>query len=122
MKTAFFDFDIIGINNSGSGFSATTDIAVTTTKQKFGKVKYKLATDNSDGTLFYFISRNKLLDVADKMVNKAKDFGLDAVALDSASNLAYSDYSNQKYFSKVTNQTYYTCFLKKMLLKNLFRS
>ena len=99
-NNVFFDFDIIGINNSGSGFSATTDVAVTTTKQKFGKIKYRLATDNSDGTLFYFISRNKIVDVADKMINKAKDFGLDAVALDSASNLAYSDYSNQKYYSK----------------------
>lgn len=29
---------------------------------------------------------------------------------------------DQKSFSKVTNQIYYTCFLRKMLLKNIFRS
>ncbi len=96
----FFDFDIVGINKSGNGFSATTDVAITTTKQKFAKVKYRLATDNSDGNLFYFISRDKLSSVAEKMIETAKDLGLSSVALDSASNLAYSDYSNQKYFSK----------------------
>lgn len=101
-NNVFFDFDIIGINNGGNGFSATTDVAVTTTKQKFGKVKYRLATDNSDGTLFYFISRDKLSSVANKVIEKAKDFELDSIALDSASNLAYSDYSNQKYFSKAS--------------------
>lgn len=96
----FFDFDIIGLKSSGKGYSTLTDVAVATTGQRFGKVKYGLATDNSRGTEFYYISRNKLISVADKMLKMSADFKIDAIALDSASNLAYSDYNVQKYFSK----------------------
>lgn len=96
----YLDVDIIGIRKSGSSYSATTDLAVTTTKQKFGKVKYRLATDNSAGTYFFYISRSKLLDVSNKMLNFAKSLGIDSIALDSASNISYSDYRYQQYFSK----------------------
>lgn len=99
-NNVFFDFDVIGIQKSSLSYSAKTDVAVTTTKQRFGKVRYRLATDNDGGTDFFYISRNELLNVADKMIKSAKSLGIDSVALDSISNISYSDYNYQKYFSK----------------------
>lgn len=99
-NNVFFDFDIVAINDSTWSYSASSDVAVTTTKQRFGKVKYRLATDNDGGTEYFYISRNKLLEVANEMIETAKSFGIDSVALDSVSNISYSDYNYQKYFSK----------------------
>ena len=99
-NNVYLDFDLIGIKDSGKSFSALTDVAVTTTKQRFGKIKYRLATNNSAGDLFYYISRNSLLDVSNKMINFANSLGIDSIALDSVSNISYSDYNYQQYFSK----------------------
>ena len=96
-----FDFDIVAINDSTWSYSASSDVAVTTTKQRFGKVKYRLATDNDGGTEYFYISRNKLLEVANEMIETAKSFGIDSVALDSVSNISYSDYNYQKYSNHI---------------------
>lgn len=112
-NNVFFDFDIIGIKKSTLAYSAKTDVAVTTTKQRFGKVRYRLATDNDGGVDFFYISRSKLAGVADKMIKSAKSLGIDAVALDSASNITYSDYNYQKYFSKSGMSNDIVAILKK---------
>ena len=118
-NNVFFDFDIIGIQKSTLAYSAKSDVAVTTTKQRFGKVRYRLATDNDGGIEFFYISRNELLGVADKMLKSVKSLGIDSVALDSLSNISYSDYNYQQYFSKAGMSKDVTSILKKCNDNNL---
>ena len=94
------DFDILGISKSGNGYSKTFDVAVANTKQRFNEVKYALATNNNRGKLCWYISRSLIGEVATKLLDKVNQWQLEAVAFDTLSNLAYSDYNYQEYYSK----------------------
>lgn len=103
-NTIFYDFDIIGISKSGCGYSPKSDVAVSPILQRSGFTDYALSTNNSSGTAYYYIARSKLLEVANKMLKKANAWNLGGVALDSLSNVSYSDYHNQKYYSRGNTQ------------------
>lgn len=99
-NSVFFDIDPISIAKNGKGYSKVSDVAVTTTRQRFGENYYRLATNNKKKLLNYFISRELIPDVIEKTVKTLNKFNVKGVAFDSFSNVAYSDYSSQKYYSK----------------------
>ena len=119
-NTYVLDFDVLGINVNGSGYSTTFDVAVAATKQRFALQRYDIATGNNGGTLCYLISRSLLPEVCDKMIDYSKKIGLKGVALDTLSNYAYSDYNNQDYYSKGNMGKDVSAILKKVRSNDLF--
>ena len=95
----FFDMDPVSIAKSGKGFS-TSDVAVSTTRQRAGENAYHLSTKNKSKFLCYFVSRELLPKVVNKSIKTLKKLEVGGIALDAMASSSYSDYSNQKYYSK----------------------
>ena len=95
----FFDMDPVSIAKSGKGFS-TSDVAVSTTRQRAGDNAYNLSTKNKSKFLCYYISRSLLSETVEKSIKTLKNFGVKGIALDAMAQYSYSDYGDQKYYSK----------------------
>lgn len=90
----FMDFDIIGFNKNGSGFSTSGDTAKSFDGQTVYLSFYNNVTRNGSGQDKYMLlGRAKLGAAAEKAVSTAKKYGFNGVSLSSLSNIAYSDYS-----------------------------
>lgn len=98
-NTVFFDMDPISIAKSGSGYSVS-NVAVTVTGQRGSENIYYIDTKNQKKLLCYFIARKQLPQVVEKSVTALNKFGVKGIALDAFSNYSYSDYADQKYYSK----------------------
>lgn len=98
-NNVFFDMDPVSIAKSGKGFS-TSDVAVNTTRQRAGDNSYHLSTKNRNKFLCYYISRSLLSKTVEKSIKTLKNSGVKGVALDALTQYSYSDYNDQKYYSK----------------------
>ena len=88
------DFDIIGFNKNGSGFSTSGDTAKSFDGQTVYLSFYNNITRNGSGQDKYMLlERAKLGAAAKKAVSTAKNYGFNGVSLSSLSSIAYSDYS-----------------------------
>ncbi len=91
----FMDFDIVGFNKSGNGFSTSSDTAKSFDGQTVYLDFYNNITRNDSGEGSYMLlGRDKLSAAAQKAVNTTKKYGFNGVSLSSLSNTAYSDYSS----------------------------
>ncbi|MBR4973512.1 MAG: hypothetical protein IKY45_03510 [Clostridia bacterium] len=91
----FMDFDIVGFNKSGNGFTTSNDTA----KSFDGQTKYLSFYNNitriSEGkTSYMLLSRDRLGAAAEKAVKTTQKYGFNGVSLSSLSTIAYSDYSS----------------------------
>ena len=90
----FMDFDIIGFNESGRGFSTSSDTAKSFDGQTVYLDFYNNITRNSGSQSPYMLlNRARLGDAANKAVDTVKEYGFSGVSLSSLSNTAYSDFS-----------------------------
>ena len=108
----FFDMDPVSIAKSGNGFS-TSNVAVTTTRQRFGENAYQLATGNKSKFLCYYLSRSLIPKAVEKSISTLKKFEVSGVALDAMASYSYSDYAEQKYYSKGKMGKDVSAFIKK---------
>ena len=89
----FMDFDIIGFNKSGNGFSTSGDSAKSYDGQTIYLDFYNNVTRNSGAGTYMLLKRDRLSAAAEKAVKTSKKYGFNGVALSSLSNTAYSDFS-----------------------------
>jgi len=92
----FMDFDIVGFNKGGNGFSPSKDSARSYDGQTVYLGFYSNVSRVTEGKAKYvLLSRDKLESAALKAGETVKKYGFNGVALSSAANVAYSDYSTK---------------------------
>jgi len=92
----FMDFDILGFNKNGNGFSTSKDSAKSYDGQTVYLGFYSNVSRVAEGkTKYVLLSRDKLTSAAVKTGDIANKYGFNGVALSSASKVAYSDYSTK---------------------------
>lgn len=97
----YTDFDIIRYSSSSIGFNYIFDAAKSPSLQAVEKspVQVPLGTYD-DRTEYRLVKRSKLQKAVDKLISEADGLSLSGVGLSSLSSIAYSDYSEVKYYSK----------------------
>lgn len=98
---AFLDYDVVRYNKSGSGFSYVNDTAKTALLKKAELYFHSGAFRKFDDEWSYrLIKRSLLGEALDKVKDSSNKLGFDDVSLSTLSNLAYSDFSNELYYTK----------------------
>ncbi len=97
----FTDFDLVRYSNSGKGFSYIFDSAKSASLRTVEKypVEVPLRAYDKDNR-YKMLKRSKLNSAADKLIKKAEKLEVSGIALSSLGSIAYSDYSDGKYFAK----------------------
>ena len=95
----YFDFDVV--RQSASGLFSSSDAARSIDKQieyqyLFNKALNSRITDSK----YSLISRSSLTDCVDKIISKTAKWDIDGIALDTLSNISYSDYDGLKYSAR----------------------
>lgn len=104
----FMNFDSVQFKKSSKLASIKYDSAKTTNKRNATLYYYRLwsgTRDNSgvglnEKTSFFLLKRSLLDSVMDKICGFSNAAGLNGIGLDTLSSIAYSDYSDRKYYSK----------------------
>ncbi len=95
----YFDFDVV--RQSANGWFASSDTARSIDKQtEYQYIYDKALNSRITDTRFSLISRSSLTDCADKIIAKTAKWNIGGVALDTLSNISYSDYNSLKYPSR----------------------
>ena len=98
----YFDFDLISYAKSGNGFSTMFDSAQAVNRRTTYQKTYSIGTKSaviSKGS-YSLIKRSLIKKSAEKAFDALEKMSLDGVALGSISANAYSDYTEQQYYSK----------------------
>ncbi len=97
----YMDFDIASFSKSGNSWSYGSDVPKGPTGLKVRQYQYNTAIRSrlTDGE-YSLLSRGELLNSADKLISKVEKWNLQGIGLDKLSYIAYSDYSDIKYYSK----------------------
>lgn len=100
----YFDFDLITLKNSSSGFSSLFDTAYSPLNKIADIYEYDIATRRTvKETKYNLLKRENLFSGADKLYDEIENWDIDGISLATLSNIAYSDYSDSKdsrYYSK----------------------
>jgi|LSQX01.3.fsa_nt_gb hypothetical protein len=98
----YTDFDVIYFNSSGSGYFTLYDAAKTATLHKTTQYHKYLVQKayNKDLGGYFLLKRHKLDSVISKLINKASKMNISAVSLSTLGYTAYSDYTQEQYYSK----------------------
>ncbi len=92
----FMDFDVIGFNKRGNGFSPSKDSAKSYDGQTVYLGFYNNVSRVAEGKTKYVLLSREKLGLASAMAAKtANNYGFDGLSLSSVSNVAYSDYSTK---------------------------
>ena len=98
---AFFDYDIVRYNSSGNGFSYINDTAETALLKKAeGYFSAGAFRAFSDDWSYRLIKRSMLSKAVDKVIKSSEKLSFDNISLSTLSGMAYSDYSNELYYTK----------------------
>lgn len=104
----FADFDLVAFNKSGKGYTTLFSAAKTANLQRMdiGAVTIDVHTERTNVPEYYLIRRDLLNSAADDLTESLKSQKLLGVSLESLGKTAYSDYSNNKYYTKgnIANQ------------------
>ena len=95
----YFDFDVI--RQSASGFFSSGNAAKAIDQQtEYQYLFDKAVNSRITDTKYSLISRSSLTAAADKIISKTAKWGIDGVALDTLSNISYSDYGAPNYHAR----------------------
>lgn len=96
------DFDIVYFSKSSNGFSINSDITKSVSGNAVKQYYYHVALLDQNKSLkgFNLLSRAKLNQAADKVLELANKKEISAVSLATIGNTSYSDYANRKYYAK----------------------
>ena len=98
---AFFDYDVVRYSKSGNGFSYVNDTAKTALLKK-AELYFPTGAFRkfSDDWSYRLIKRSLLSDAVSKVKKSSDKFGFDKVSLSTLSSVAYSDFSDELYYTK----------------------
>lgn len=92
----YIDFDLIGFNDSSSGFSTALDACFNAGEQKAVQYRYNVSVrDQIKDTKYYLLKPSLLGKAAQKLVSKTASWNIDGVSLETLSKISYSDYSDK---------------------------
>lgn len=92
----FMDFDLANFSRAGSGISTLSGAAKAPNRQTVKRFPVHLTMRTPDESVpaAYLLSHAKLPGLAQKAVDKAKDWGLAGISFSSLDRAAYSDYGS----------------------------
>jgi hypothetical protein len=96
----FYDYDLVRFSQSGSSISKNKDAATSVTSLRAYQypITFNLQCWDEKSPVYYLVSRNNLSELVDKLIDKKPDGA--GVSLETLSNMAYSDYNEDKYFAR----------------------
>ena len=95
----YFDFDVV--RQTAMGWFSSKDTALSVDKQaEYQYIYDKALLNRITDSRYSLISRNSLLKCTDKLISKTKKWDIDGIALDTLSNIAYSDYGDSNCIAK----------------------
>lgn len=102
ISEAYFDFDLVRFNSSGSGFSTFSNVAKAENGGSAYQYYYQVAAKNRDEDKgrYNLLSRNKLAEAFNEALATLKDNGISGMSITTLGSLAYSDYQSPNYYSK----------------------
>lgn len=97
----YIDYDVVRFSQSGQGVSALFDTAKTASLQAaaFYPLKKNVHTEDESQSCVRLLSRSKLPDVIARLIQRTDDRA-SGISLGSLGQIAYSDYSDQRYYAK----------------------
>ena len=99
----YYDFDLIKLKNSSSGYSTFFDTAYSSLLKSATVYKYNAATRSyNTATGYNLLKRELLMEGADKVLKKISKWDVSGISLESLTSVAYSDNSTKttEYFTK----------------------
>lgn len=96
----FMDFDTVKFTNSGNGFSATNDAAIGAMGVEAVQSMQTPQMELSETETYTILGRDSLEKAIEKAVKKAEKYDISGISLSTLTKMAYSDYSNEKYYAK----------------------
>lgn len=102
----FFDYDIVRYSSSGNGFSYINDTAKTAILKKAERY-FSLGAFRvfSDDWSYRLIKRSRLSKAINKVMKSSERLSFDNISLSTLSGMAYSDYSDELYYTKGNIET-----------------
>lgn len=95
----YFDFDML--RQPANGWFSSKNTTVTSDNQTVYQYIYDKATySRISDSRYTIVSRKSLSSNIDKLISKTSKWNISGVALDTLSNIAYSDYSDISYITK----------------------
>lgn len=98
-SSLFMDYDVAYFSKSGTGLNTLFDSVSNTVGQRALTYRTEFATGNVSAVKEYLVKRDRLVGVAKKAVDGAKNFEV-GISLSTIAQATYSDYSSEKYFCK----------------------
>lgn len=107
----FYDFDLIRYSSSGNGFSYLSHSAKSATLHiaELYEISKPLRDYNIENA-YRFIKRQKIPDAVSKLSKMLEQKNISAVCLSTLSSIAYSDYTDNKYYVKGSTSNEVTGF------------
>ena len=118
--TLFYNYDILRYSKNGKGVSGG-DSAYNLLNEKSYLYENDIvsAQPNTDGLKYMYVTRDKLVDLAQKACKSVKSMKLDGVGFDTMGYQTYSDYRNNIYNSKSGSYKQFSYILKQSAKEGL---
>ncbi len=99
----FFDSEIIKFNKSSGGYSTQSDVAKTAIKKSITHTTVDPMRNFKNTEKYSILSRSKLEDAANTVLEKADKYGYSSISLSSLGSIAYSDFDDASKYSAKYN-------------------
>jgi len=110
------DFDLLNFNKSGSGVNTYSNVAKSASKfkvkQSYSDVAVRWFDDSYKS--YYLVNRSKVSGLVDKLIKKAEKLGITGISTSTLGQIAYSDYSDIKYATRLQTETDVAEYLKRI--------
>lgn len=116
----FYNFDILRYSENGKGVSGRS-AAYTALNEKNYLYEYDIVTAEQDtsGLKYLYVTRDKLIDLAQKANKSVKSMKIDGVCFDTLTYQTYSDYRSNLYNSKSSTYKQVSYILKQSAKEEL---
>lgn len=97
----FVDYDIVGFNKSGNGFTVSNDCIRTVNGYKANQNIFSISLRNIDEEQkeYYILNRSSISKASEKLLSIANDKDIGNISLSTLGNIRFSDYTDYKYYN-----------------------
>lgn len=96
----FYDYELIKFSETGSGFSTSANCAQTAINKRITRYDFSPLRIVDEESGYSILARDKLIEASDEAIEIAKERSNDGVSFSSLGNMAYSDFTDVKYYNK----------------------